>query len=258
MEAKLMLCTLRSSTRVTASNVDDLEATVTILEQQQNKDGGIFSWFMQTATLKWKEFRADLKKEFPKKYNEDMAEDELLDLCDERVHEADWKWLIDHWRPREPIAHSLRAKENHAKLVQNHTSGSKSHARVENEMNALKAAVIENPELAKKSIQEGDVYFHGGRDVILYSIMRPYDVSVAKATIQTTNPNASVGGTRLGVQFYEVVVNHVFARDAMLSRPYGKVKSLGEGHGRCIAWPRDRVMIAYLHIIMLNWWSNTY
>jgi hypothetical protein len=41
--------------------------------------------------------------------------------------------------------------------------------------------------------------FYGGRDVILYSVVRPYDVPVAKATVQTSNPGAVVGGTRLGV-----------------------------------------------------------
>lgn len=147
---------------------------------------------MQTAATKWKEFKADLKREFLMKYNDDMEEDQLLALCDERVHEDDWKWLLDHWRSPEAIAHSLRAKSNRSKLTQNHTSGSKSHARVENELreelgrsprrdevfikshthktgephrgaeeqiNALKAAVTDHPEWTEKSIQEGDVYF---------------------------------------------------------------------------------------------------
>jgi hypothetical protein len=56
--------------------------------------------------------------------------------------------------------------------------------------------------------------------------VRPYDVPVAKATVQTSNPSAVVGGTRLGVQYSEVVVNHVFAREAILPRPYGAVRLL--------------------------------
>jgi hypothetical protein len=56
--------------------------------------------------------------------------------------------------------------------------------------------------------------------VILYNVVRPYDVAVAKATVQTKNPRAIVGGTTLGVQFCEVVVNHVFMRNTVLPRPY--------------------------------------
>jgi hypothetical protein len=72
--------------------------------------------------------------------------------------------------------------------------------------------------------------------------VRPYDVPVAKATIQTTNPRAVVAGTPLGAQFCEVVVNHVFVRNAILPRPYEAVTTIADAHGRCIAWPRDRVM----------------
>jgi len=52
---------------------------------------------MRTAAAKWKEFKSDLKKV----YDDDMEDEELLALCDERVHEEDWKWLIDHWRSLE-------------------------------------------------------------------------------------------------------------------------------------------------------------
>ena len=78
--------------------------------------------------------------------------------------------------------------------------------------------------------------------MILYNVVRPYDVAVAKATIQTKNPRAIVGGTALGVQFREVVVNHVFVRSAVLPRPYEGVTTILEALGRCIAWPHDRVM----------------
>jgi hypothetical protein len=37
-----------------------------------------------------------------------MEEDELLALCDERVHDIDWKWLIDHWRsPEATVSYTL-------------------------------------------------------------------------------------------------------------------------------------------------------
>ena len=79
--------------------------------------------------------------------------------------------------------------------------------------------------------------------MILYNVVRPYDVAVAKATVQTKDARAIVGGTALGVQFYEVVVNHVFMRNAVLPRPYEGVTTILEAHGRCIAWPHDRVMV---------------
>jgi hypothetical protein len=83
----------------------------------------------------------------------------------------------------------------------------------------------------------------GGRDVILYNVVRSYEVVVAKATIQTKNPRAIVGGTALGMQFCEVVVNHVFMRNAVLPHPYEGVTSILEARRRFIAWPHDRVMV---------------
>jgi hypothetical protein len=45
---------------------------------------------------------------FIKKYHDDMEEDELLALCDERVHDIDWKWLIGHWRsPEANVSYTL-------------------------------------------------------------------------------------------------------------------------------------------------------
>ena len=82
----------------------------------------------------------------------------------------------------------------------------------------------------------------GGRDVILYNVVRSYEVPVAKATVQTKNPRAIVGGTALGVEYCEVVVNHVFMRNAVLPRPYEGVSTILEARGRCIAWPHDRVL----------------
>lgn len=42
---------------------------------------------MTSAATKWKEFKAELKKAFMKLYHDYMEEEELLALCDERVHE---------------------------------------------------------------------------------------------------------------------------------------------------------------------------
>ena len=75
--------------------------------------------------------------------------------------------------------------------------------------------------------------------MILYNVVRPYDVAVAKAAVQTKNPRAIVVGTALS----EVVVNHVFVRNVVLPRPYEGVTTILEACGRCIAWPHDRVMV---------------
>ncbi|KAG8069387.1 hypothetical protein GUJ93_ZPchr0005g15147 [Zizania palustris] len=93
-------------------------------------DASVFNWFMKTTPIKWKEF----KSYFRKLYDDDMEDNKLLALCDERVHEVEWKWLIDHWRSPEAAAQSLRGKESRSMLSQNHTSSSKSHARVDHEL----------------------------------------------------------------------------------------------------------------------------
>lgn len=75
----------------------------------------------------------------------------------------------------------------------------------------------------------------------ILSIVRPYE-HVAKATIQTTIPTARVGGTTLGNECYEVVVNSVMKRDALLLRPYGNKKTMGNAFGQSIAWPPKHMM----------------
>lgn len=49
---------------------------------------------MKTAAIKWKEFKAGLKKNY---YDPSLDKDELLQLCDDRVHTEQWKWLVEHW-----------------------------------------------------------------------------------------------------------------------------------------------------------------
>uniref|UniRef100_A0A0A9D9V8 Transposase Tnp1/En/Spm-like domain-containing protein n=2 Tax=Arundo donax TaxID=35708 RepID=A0A0A9D9V8_ARUDO len=62
-----------------------------------------------------------------------------------------------------------------------------------------------------------------GKEVILISLTGASNTQMAKATVQTTDPRAIVGGTVLGKHCYEVVMK----RDAPLYRPYGK----NEDHG---------------------------
>lgn len=64
---------------------------------------------------------------------------------------------------------------------------------------------------------------------------------MAKAIILSTDPSTIVGGEPLGVQFYEVVVNVVLKRDALLPRPYDDMQTLIDAQYMCIAWPNNRV-----------------
>ncbi|KAM0897692.1 hypothetical protein ACQ4PT_022407 [Festuca glaucescens] len=153
-------------------------------------DQGSFEWYMKTAQTKWREFKADLKKDW---YDESMEYHELISSCDDRVHPDQWKWLVDHWLTPEAKARSIRGKANRAKHTQNHTAGSKSFARVDTEMTEelkrrprrdemlirththksgvpqkgsastiekLQTEAKKHPELLEKSIKDGDLFSH--------------------------------------------------------------------------------------------------
>ena len=77
--------------------------------------------------------------------------------------------------------------------------------------------------------------------MILLSTERPRDLPVAKATIQSRDPEVRVGGCILGDDCYEVVVSTVMRSNHLLPRQYGKLKTLGDSVGHCIAWPHMQV-----------------
>ncbi|KAM0830534.1 hypothetical protein ACQ4PT_066145 [Festuca glaucescens] len=88
-------------------------------------------YVINTSLRKWKEWKADLKKT---KFDPELTDEELMHERDERISEADWKELLKYWRSPEFEARSCTAKENRAKSTVPHTAGSKSHARVTQEM----------------------------------------------------------------------------------------------------------------------------
>ncbi|KAM0830523.1 hypothetical protein ACQ4PT_066140 [Festuca glaucescens] len=144
-------------------------------------------YVINTSLRKWKEWKADLKKT---KFDPELTDEELMHERDERISEADWKELLKYWRSPEFEARSCTAKENRAKSTVPHTAGSKSHARVTQEMadelgyaprrdevfiktHTLKkgpnkgqhvpeaASVIvsdDHPEWKEKSLKEGDLF----------------------------------------------------------------------------------------------------
>ncbi|CAM0911417.1 unnamed protein product [Alopecurus aequalis] len=76
-----------------------------------------------------------------------------------------------------------------------------------------------------------------GKEVILYSVYRDHSTPVAKATILSTERKKMVGGHELGTECCEVVIDYIIKRDAILPRPIGNVKTIGQAQGRTIAWP---------------------
>lgn len=90
-------------------------------------DGRVKDWVMGSAAKKWRDFKSDLKALY---FHEEKTNEELLADCDARVHEDDWKWLIDHWRTDAAKERSEIGKLNHQGMTLFHTTGSKSHARV--------------------------------------------------------------------------------------------------------------------------------
>ncbi|KAM0901406.1 hypothetical protein ACQ4PT_019962 [Festuca glaucescens] len=94
-------------------------------------DSIALKYVINTSQRKWKEWKADLKKT---KFDPELTDEELMHNRDDRISEADWKDLLKYWRSPEFEARSSTAKENRAKSTVPHTAGSKSHARVTQEM----------------------------------------------------------------------------------------------------------------------------
>ncbi|XP_040250193.1 uncharacterized protein [Aegilops tauschii subsp. strangulata] len=154
-------------------------------------DERVQDWVMGSAAKKWRDFKSDLKALC---FHEEKTDEELLADCDARVHEDDWKWLIDHWRTDAAKQRSEIGKLNRQGMTLFHTTGSKSHARVieeehkkngypprrdeafvithtskkgvpSNTAAAQKIKELENkaneqPELLEKTIEQGDLFSH--------------------------------------------------------------------------------------------------
>ena len=73
-----------------------------------------------------------------------------------------------------------------------------------------------------------------GTTVLLNSINK---VNLAFATLLSCDPDAQVGGLRLGNQFWKVCVTYPIEEKEELIRPWGQYKALGDAKGKSIAWP---------------------
>ncbi|KAM0830536.1 hypothetical protein ACQ4PT_066145 [Festuca glaucescens] len=182
-------------------------------------------YVINTSLRKWKEWKADLKKT---KFDPELTDEELMHERDERISEADWKELLKYWRSPEFEARSCTAKENRAKSTVPHTAGSKSHARVTQEMvrilsqlqlekknsraeieeeidgedgdeedsedgNVQRRKIVANPRNSSTQQDESLI----GMNVLLYAWTGP-ETPVAKATVLSVDPDTIVGGEPLG------------------------------------------------------------
>ncbi|KAM0915976.1 hypothetical protein ACQ4PT_010459 [Festuca glaucescens] len=75
-----------------------------------------------------------------------------------------------------------------------------------------------------------------GTVVFLKSLENP-NKNVALATLQSSDPEYTVEGVRLGNQFWAVRVDATLAKSDELIRPLKKVKIIGHAAGLIIAWP---------------------
>ncbi|CAM0911614.1 unnamed protein product [Alopecurus aequalis] len=148
---------------------------------------------MGSAHKKWKDFKADLRQRI---YKEERTDEELYALFkkDNRVTRTDCEWLINFWRSEEAKKRSEQGKKNRKRQKVLHTSGSKSHTRVADEMHKengfaprrdevfirthqskkgkpqtketidiiekIEQAMEDHPELLEKTIQQGDILAH--------------------------------------------------------------------------------------------------
>ncbi|CAD6204846.1 unnamed protein product [Miscanthus lutarioriparius] len=78
-----------------------------------------------------------------------------------------------------------------------------------------------------------------GSMVLLMTSKYHNKANVAYATLLSTDPEAIVGGVKIGSQFYKVCIDHAIAKDEPLVRPRPGCNNIGDAQakGVSIAWP---------------------
>jgi hypothetical protein len=51
-------------------------------------------WVLKTAGKKWKDFKAELKKQY---FNDEITNEELKKKYGDRVNDSDWDYLVTYW-----------------------------------------------------------------------------------------------------------------------------------------------------------------
>ncbi|XP_047338230.1 uncharacterized protein LOC124941899 isoform X3 [Impatiens glandulifera] len=87
-------------------------------------------WIIKSLGKKWKDWKAQLKIHHYSVHDNDK---DRLEDCDERVLPDQWKILVSFWNSDEAKERSMKAKASRAHQKINHTSGTKSFARIREE-----------------------------------------------------------------------------------------------------------------------------
>lgn len=61
-------------------------------------DDSCKDWFLYNAGKKWKEFKAELKRQY---FDDKLTDEELKKRHHGRVNDEDWKFLVDYWKSPE-------------------------------------------------------------------------------------------------------------------------------------------------------------
>lgn len=175
-------------------DVEKKNVLLTTLRKYYVVDDKLKDYVMGSAHKKWRDFKADLKQKFLKPEKTDEELHAIIKIEDNRVSVDDFEWLLRFWRSEEAEKRSEQGRKNRSSQKVLHKSGSKSHARVTNEMhkekgypprrdevfvrthmskkgtplnaetakviNDIHVAMDEHPELLEKSIQQGDILSH--------------------------------------------------------------------------------------------------
>ncbi|KAL2923580.1 FACT complex subunit POB3 [Bienertia sinuspersici] len=90
-------------------------------------------WILKSIGLKWKDYKCYLKGRY---YNDDIDINIVQDRCPSDVEKDQWISLVNFWRSEEGKKRSKRGKESlmNAKVKTISTTGTKSHARVREEL----------------------------------------------------------------------------------------------------------------------------
>ncbi|KAL2902272.1 hypothetical protein RDABS01_027354 [Bienertia sinuspersici] len=99
-------------------------------------------WILKSIGLKWKDYKCYLKGKY---YNDDIDINIVQDRCPSDVEKDQWISLVNFWRSEEGKKRSKRGKESlmNAKVKSISTTGTKSHARVREELNQIKSIIAE-------------------------------------------------------------------------------------------------------------------
>ncbi|KAL2931563.1 Pescadillo-like protein [Bienertia sinuspersici] len=106
----------------------------------------LVKWILKSIGHKWRDYKCYLKG---RGHDDDTDVNKLYDNCpDPDVLYDQWVSLVNFWRSEEGKKRSKHSKESHTKAIVKpiHTTSTKSHARVREELNQIKKIATEQGE----------------------------------------------------------------------------------------------------------------